>query len=82
MHCISRKATCYDNAVAESIFRTVNEEGIGQVILKAIACDRELAFSFIAGFYNAKRLHSTLGFRTPFEEEKLDIMSRNQQGKR
>jgi len=58
---MSRKANCYDNAVAESIFRTIKEEGIGQTVPKTIACVRELALSFIKGFYNEKRLHSTLG---------------------
>ncbi len=78
---MSRKANCYDNAVAESVFRTIKEEGIGQTVPKTIARARELAFSFIEGFYNAKRLHSTLGYRTRLEVErdKLDIMSRNLQ---
>lgn len=79
---MSRKANCYDNAVAESIFRTIKEEGIGQAVPETIADARELAFSFMEGFYNGKRLHSTLGYRTPLEveAEKLDIMSRNVQG--
>jgi transposase InsO family protein len=47
---------------------------------------RERLFSFIEGFYNTKRLHSTIGYRTPNEVEKemlattkLDMKSRIEQ---
>lgn len=78
---MSRKADCYDNAVAESAFRTIKEEGVGETTPATIAEARERVFSFIEGFYNTKRLHSTLGYRTPLEVEieQLDITSRNVQ---
>jgi len=62
---MSRKANGYDNAMADSIFRTIKEEGIGQTVPETIACARELVFSFLEGVYNAKRRHATLGCRTP-----------------
>ena len=83
---MSRRADCYDNAVAESAFRTIKEEGIGQTMPETISEARERLFSFIEGFYNTKRLHSTIGYRTPNEVEKemlattkLDMKSRIEQ---
>jgi transposase InsO family protein len=75
---MSRRADCYDNAVAESAFRTIKEEAFGQTIPKTIAAAREVAFAYIEGFYNSTRLHSTLGYRTPNEvqEEKGMGLSR------
>ena len=75
---------CYDNAVPESAFRTIKEEGIGQTAPATITEAREKLLSFIEGFYNTKLLHSTPGYRTPNEVEKdmsvktnLDSRSRN-----
>ena len=78
---MSRKADCYDNAVAESVFRTIKEEGIGAKIPETREEARRYAFSFIEGFYNSERLHSTLGYQTPneFEQMKLDEESKKRQ---
>ena len=78
---MSRKADCYDNAVAESVFRTIKEEGIGDRVPETRDEARRRAFSFIEGFYNSERLHSTLGYRTPneFEQMKLDEESKKRQ---
>jgi len=62
---MSRKANGYDNAVAESIFRTIKEEGIGQTDPKTIVCACELAFSFIEGFYNVKKAPFDSGLSNP-----------------
>jgi putative transposase len=78
---MSRKADCYDNAVAESVFRTIKEEGIGLTTPETTEEARLRVFSFIEGFYNSERLHSTLGYRSPdeFERMKLEEESRNWQ---
>lgn len=78
---MSRRADCYDNAVAESVFRTIKEEGIGEQIPENPEEARTRLFSFIEGFYNTKRIHSTLGYVTPreFEIMKLEELSRNVQ---
>ncbi len=77
---MSRRADCYDNAVGESVFRTIKEEGIGEDVPETIAEAKRRVFSFIEGFYNTKRLHSTLGYVTPkeFEDMKLSERARNQ----
>jgi transposase InsO family protein len=63
---MSRRANCWDNAVAESFFATVEKE-----LQEDIPATREIAhgrvFAFIEGYYNRKRLHSSLGYRTPAE---------------
>ncbi len=64
---MSRKGNCWDNAVAESFFKTLKVE----LIYREIFIDRKYAalsvFEYIEIWYNRKRLHSTLGYRTPDE---------------
>lgn len=67
---MSRKGNCWDNAVAESFFKTLKAECVYQH--KFI--DKEQAaiivFEYIETWYNRKRLHSTLGYLSPEEFEK------------
>jgi len=67
---MSRRGNCYDNAVAESFFKTLKKE----LIRKHIFLTREIAkskiFEYIEMFYNAKRRHSYLGYISPNEFEK------------
>lgn len=61
---MSRKGNCWDNAVAESFFATLkNEEVTGVYDTKADA--HTAIASYIHGFYNPTRLHSTLGYLSP-----------------
>jgi transposase InsO family protein len=61
---MSRKGNCWDNAVAESFFATLkNEEVTGVYDTKAGA--HVAIASYIHGFYNPTRLHSTLGYLSP-----------------
>jgi len=61
---MSRKANCWDNAVAESFFATLkNEEVTGLYKTKAAA--HSAIASYIHGFYNPTRLHSALGYLSP-----------------
>ena len=57
---------CYDNAMAESFFATLESELLNIVPLFANPeeAKREI-FRFIEGFYNEKRLHGQLGHRSP-----------------
>lgn len=76
---MSRKGDCLDNAVAESIFKTVKEEALGTIVPDSPEHARTLIFSYIEGFYNSERLHSTIGYLTPneFEKIKRDELSKN-----
>jgi len=61
---MSRKANCWDNAVAESFFATLkNEEATGVYPSKA-AAHAGIA-NYIHGFYNPTRRHSALGNQSP-----------------
>lgn len=66
---MSRRGDCWDNAPAESLIKTVKTE-LGRSFLSRQLAQREL-FAYIEGFYNTRRLHSGLGYRTPLEAEQL-----------
>lgn len=61
---MSRKADCWDNSVAESFFGTLKSELVFDTTLSE-ADVRSMIFDYIEVFYNRKRLHSTLGFKSP-----------------
>jgi len=64
---MSRKANCWDNAVAESFFKTLKVECVYLQKFNTIK-EAELAvFEYIEIWYNRKRIHSALGYRTPNE---------------
>jgi transposase InsO family protein len=66
---MSRAGDCWDNAVVESFFATVTKELLGEGAFASRAeASRELV-AFIEGWYNRRRRHSTLGYRTPVEYE-------------
>ena len=62
---MSRKGNCWDNAVAESFFKTLKLELISQVGLKTVAATKTEIFEFIEIWYNRKRIHAALGYLTP-----------------
>jgi len=67
---MSRKGNCWDNAVAESFFSTLDmESGTDETFPSRAAAHRSLA-EYILGFYNPTRLHSTLGYVSPMEFER------------
>ena len=62
-------ATCFDNAVAESFFATLKKELIYRTVFMTRAAARQRIFEWIEGWYNSRRLHSTLGYVSPIEWE-------------
>ncbi len=66
---MSRRGDCWDNAPAESLIKTIKAE-LGRSFLTRELAEREL-FEYIEGFYNTRRLHSGLDYRTPLEAEQL-----------
>ena len=68
---MSRKGDCWDNAVVESFFSTLDIEcGNQQVFASRIVARREVA-EYILSFYNPIRMHSYLGYLSPMEFERL-----------
>jgi len=67
---MSRKGNCWDNAVSESFFGTLKQEMIHHEKYKNLEEVRMNLFKYIEAFYNRKRLHSTLGYKSPDEYEK------------
>lgn len=66
---MSRKGDCWDNAVAESFFKTIKTECIYRHFYNS-KLDAELSvFRYIEAWYNRKRRHSALGNRTMEEFE-------------
>jgi len=58
---------CYDNAAAESFFAALKNEMYYRHSFTTRARARFAVAEYIEVFYNRRRLHSTLGYRTPFE---------------
>jgi putative transposase len=70
---MSRTGNCYDNAVMESFFSTLKCEWVYFQDYQTRTQASLDIFSYIAGFYNRIRLHSTLGYRSPEQFEATDI---------
>jgi putative transposase len=64
---MSRKANCYDNAVAESFFHTLKVEETHRQNYRTMDEARSRLFDYIEVFYNRVRMHSTLEYKSPEE---------------
>lgn len=70
---MSRKGNCYDNAPMESFFRSFKVE---EVYRRDYATHEEATrgvTDYIERFYNHTRLHSSLGYVSPTEYERLRL---------
>ncbi len=70
---MSRKGNPYDNAIAESFFKTVKVEEVYLWEYRTLEDVQIRLPFFIQEVYNRKRLHSSLGYRPPVEFEELFI---------
>lgn len=61
---------CYDNAMCESFFATLECELLDRRPFPSHVTARMAIFSFIEGFYNPRRRHSRLGVLSPVEFER------------
>jgi transposase InsO family protein len=64
---MSRKGNCWDNACAESFFKTLKRELDTLDGKHSMVEVRQSVFMFIEAYYNRIRLHSTLGYVAPNE---------------
>jgi putative transposase len=60
---------CWDNAVAESFFGTLKQERVNRVVYATRQEARVNIFQWMQGWYNRKRLHSSLGYQSPEQFE-------------
>lgn len=61
---------CFDNAMAESFFATLECELLARTPLATPEQARREIFTFIEGWYNPRRRHSALGYRSPLDYER------------
>ena len=66
----SRKGSPHDNAAKESFFASLEKERLRQRTYATHEQARSSIFQYIEEFYNRRRLHSTLGYRSPEEAER------------
>jgi len=74
---MSRKGNCWDNAPAESFFKTFKAELPIEPKHYNYKSLRGVIFNFIEIWYNRQRLHSTLEYRTPAEMQ--DYLTQQQE---
>jgi putative transposase len=73
---MSGKGNCYDNAQAESFFSRFKAELIENGVFEDFDQARSEIFSYIEGYYNRVRLHSSLGYKSPLEFE-MELQTKN-----
>lgn len=70
---VGRTGICYDNAASESFWATLKKEYIHLHAFADLKQLRAGVFDYIEAYYNRRRLHSKIGYRTPVEcEEEFD----------
>ena len=66
---MSRRANCWDNAAMESFFKTLKVEHTDLLRYDTRALAKLDIVDWIEGFYNHKRMHSSIGYKTPVAVE-------------
>jgi len=75
---MSAKGYCYDNAFAESCFASLKHEMLPQHgRFESHQQAQRAIFDYLETFYNRRRLHSSLGYKSPFRFLKLYFQKQN-----
>jgi putative transposase len=74
---MGRTGTALDNAMAESFVSTLKAELVSRLEFPTRQAARTAIFDYLETFYNTRRLHSSLGYRSPadFEEDRIEEAS-------
>lgn len=67
---MSRKANCWDNAPMESFFKTLKVERVHRCRYQTREQARADLVNWIEGFYNSRRMHSALDYKSPVQFER------------
>ena len=70
---MSGTGNCYDNAVAESFFASLKKERLNHMAFATKTEAFDAIAQYIDGFYNPTRRHSTLGYISPMEYERVNV---------
>ena len=66
-HSVGRTGQCWDNALAESFFASLKNERVHRMVYSTQKKAKADIAKWIELFYNHRRIHSALGYRTPHE---------------
>ena len=75
---MSRKRNCWDNAIAESFFKTLKTELVYHRKFKTRAQAKLELFDYIEVWYNRKRRHSALDYLTPVQAEQVMMKNKTE----
>jgi len=75
---MSRKGNCWDNAVAESFFKTLKNDLVYQTYFYTKRQAKQEIFEYIEFYYNRTRSHSYLGNLSPAKFEEINFMLQNE----
>ena len=64
---------CYDNAMCESFFATLECELLDRQRFRSHAEAKMALFQFIEGWYNPRRRHSAIGYLSPIQFERSNL---------
>ena len=64
---VGRTGTCFDNALAESFNAALKVERVHRTVYPTRTKAKQDIARYIEIFYNRRRIHSTLGYKTPHE---------------
>lgn len=70
---MSKKGDCYDNAAMESFFHSLKVERVHHRRYETREQAKQDVFEYIEVFYNQKRRHSTLNYKSPMQFEALAV---------
>jgi transposase InsO family protein len=75
---MSRKGNCWDNAVAESFFKTLKSNLVYQTYFYTKKQAKAEIFEYIEVYYNRTRSHGYLGNLSPARFEEINFMLQNE----
>ena len=68
---MSRSGNVWDNAVMESFFSSLKTERVARKVYRTRDQARADVFEYVERFYNPSRRHSTIGYVSPVEFERI-----------